>query len=269
MNMGYTKLFSQIVSSTIWAESDRTRLVWVTMLALCDKNGEVQASIPGLARLAGVPLEDCEVAIKKFLGPDPYSRTPDDEGRRIEKIDGGWALLNHAKYRNMASKEESKSSNSERQKRYRERSKRNATVTHSNATVTHGRDIADTDTDTDTDTDKKYNTPQPPKGERVCVKSPDQIRVEKLYRRKESTKWSAGELKAWKIAGSVVADTSPENWATMEWWFWLPPEKAPYRKTDMAALLNNWHAEIEKARRNKAPQTYSEPARISKNLFNE
>ena len=154
MNMGYTKLFSQIVSSTIWAESDRTRLVWVTMLALCDKNGEVQASIPGLARLAGVPLADCEVAINKFLGPDPYSRTPDDEGRRIEKIDGGWALLNHAKYRNMASKEESKSSNSERQKRYRERSKRNATVTHSNATVTHDRDIADTDTKADADTDK-------------------------------------------------------------------------------------------------------------------
>jgi len=155
MNMAYTKLFSSIVTSTIWAETDKTRIVWITMLAVCDKNGEVQASIPGLARIAGVPIQDCEEAINKFLGPDHYSRTPDDEGRRIEKIDGGWALLNHAKYRNMASKEEVKTANCERQKRYREKLKRNASVTPSNASVTHGRDIADADADADADAKKR------------------------------------------------------------------------------------------------------------------
>jgi hypothetical protein len=136
MSIGYTKLFSSIVTSTIWVESDRTRIVWITMLAMADRNGEIQASIPGLARLAGVPIPDCEEALAKFIAPDPYSRTPDDEGRRIEKIEGGWALLNHAKYREMASRDDSKAANTERQRRHREKEKRNATVTPRNATVT-------------------------------------------------------------------------------------------------------------------------------------
>ena len=138
MSIGYTKLFSSIVTSTIWVESDRTRIVWITMLAMADRNGEIQASIPGLARLAGVPIPDCEEALAKFIAPDPYSRTPDDEGRRIEKIEGGWALLNHAKYREMASRDDSKAANTERQRRHREKEKRNATVTPCNATVTLG-----------------------------------------------------------------------------------------------------------------------------------
>lgn len=147
--MAYTKLFNSIISSTIWTEDDQTRIVWVTLMAMADKNGEVQASIPGLARLASVPLEATEAAIEKFLAPDPYSRTKDDEGRRIEEIDGGWALINHAKYRDMASKEDSKKKNAERQKRFRDRNKRNASVTGSNAEVTQSRDIAEADTEAD------------------------------------------------------------------------------------------------------------------------
>jgi len=129
----YTKLFSTIVTSTIWAESDRTRIVWITMLALADKNGEVHASLPGLARLAGVPLEDCEKAVTAFLSPDQYSRTPDNEGRRIVKIDGGWELLNFRKYRELASTADTLNANARRQKRWRDR---NADVTDSNGTVT-------------------------------------------------------------------------------------------------------------------------------------
>ena len=131
------------------------------MLAMSDKNGEVQASIPGLARLSGISIEDTEKAIKKLMEPDAYSRTPDHEGRRIQEIEGGWELLNHAKYREMASKADEKAKNAERQQRYRNRQKKKETVTDSNGTVTVGRDIADTDTDTDTD---KKNPPNPPAG---------------------------------------------------------------------------------------------------------
>lgn len=140
--MSYTKLFSSLVTSTIWTEDDRTRIVWITMLAIANQHGEIQASIPGLARIAGVPVGDCKAAIEKFLSPDEFSRTPDDEGRRIEKIDGGWALLNHLKYREMASREESKSAAAERQKRYRARKARNManaspSVTDHNEPVTN------------------------------------------------------------------------------------------------------------------------------------
>jgi hypothetical protein len=161
----YTKLFASIVTSTIWMEDDQTRIVWITMLAIADKNGEIHASIPGLARVAAVPVEAVTRAIEKFLGPDQHSRTKDDDGRRICEIDGGWILLNHAKYRRMASKDEQAEANAIRQRRFRNRSKSNASVTHSNAsvtesnakvtvgnaTVTHDRDIADADADADTE----------------------------------------------------------------------------------------------------------------------
>jgi hypothetical protein len=134
----YTKLFSSIVTSTIWTEDDKTRILWITMLAICDQHGEVHASIPGLARIAGLSVEDCETAIRKFLAPDVYSRTKDFEGRRISEISGGWELLNHAKYRRMASKIDHDESNAARQARHRERvANSNAPVTHSNAPVTH------------------------------------------------------------------------------------------------------------------------------------
>jgi len=116
---GYTKLFQSIVTSTIWSEGDRTRIVWITMLAMANQHGEVEASIPGLAKLAGVPLEDCEKALGVLSGPDPYSRTKDFEGRRIEAIDGGWRILNHGKYRAMASAEDRREQDRLRKQRVR------------------------------------------------------------------------------------------------------------------------------------------------------
>lgn len=106
MSDSYTKLFSSITASTIVSEPLATRWLWVTMLAMADVNGDVHASIPGLARIANITVHEVEVALTCFLTPDAYSRTKDNEGRRIEVIDGGWKLLNHAKYRKIRSAEE-------------------------------------------------------------------------------------------------------------------------------------------------------------------
>ncbi len=108
MSITFTKLFSSITESTIWCEPSETRIVWITMLAMADKNGRVWASVPGLANRAQVSLSDAQKALKKFLSPDEHSRTKDHEGRRIEPIDGGWRLLNHAKYRAVRDDEERK-----------------------------------------------------------------------------------------------------------------------------------------------------------------
>ena len=115
----YTKLFHSILDSSVWQEDDRTRLVWITLLAMADQHGEIQASIPGVAKRAGVPLESAEAAIGKLMAPDRYSRTPDHEGRRIAKIEGGWEILNHAKYRFEASIEDRREKAMERQRRRR------------------------------------------------------------------------------------------------------------------------------------------------------
>lgn len=96
---GYTKLFSSITDSTIWAAPDTTRIVWITMLAMADQYGYVGASVPGLAARARVSIDACVAALKSFSEPDEWSRTTLYEGRRIALSDGGWVLINHAKYR--------------------------------------------------------------------------------------------------------------------------------------------------------------------------
>lgn len=106
MSDTYTKLFSSITASTIVSEPLATRWLWVTMLAMADGQGCVWGSIPGLARIANITLTECETALECFLAPDLYSRTKDHDGRRVELVDGGWRLLNHAKYRAIRSAEE-------------------------------------------------------------------------------------------------------------------------------------------------------------------
>lgn len=119
----FTKLESRIIGSTIWAEDDHTRILWITMLALADRNGYVGASIPGLAGFARIPLESVERAIEKFLLPDKYSRSQEFEGRRIEVAERGWTLLNYARIRGFRDDEERRAYEAHRKKEYRDRLK--------------------------------------------------------------------------------------------------------------------------------------------------
>lgn len=125
--MPYTKLDHNIIFSTVWELDAEMTKVWVTMLALRDPHGIVKASLPGLATVSRVPLEKTREAIQLFLGPDPDSRTPDHEGRRIEKLDGGWRLLNHRKY-TYDNDERRRARDRERKRRARAREKDEATT---------------------------------------------------------------------------------------------------------------------------------------------
>ena len=138
---GYTKLFSSIIHSTIWRESSHVRIMWITMLAMADEEGVVEASIPGLMDAARVNRVEAEEALDLLSSPDPDSRNTDYEGRRIVNIEGGWLILNHNLYRNKKSKDEQierrKELTRKRVQKYRESKKNNNTV-KSNAEVTLG-----------------------------------------------------------------------------------------------------------------------------------
>jgi hypothetical protein len=97
--MGFTKLDNGIILSSIWSEPLATRVVWITMLAMSDRNGFVSCSYPGLQRSANVTPDEFDIAIKALESPDPHSRTPDNEGRRIKRVDGGFFILNYTHYR--------------------------------------------------------------------------------------------------------------------------------------------------------------------------
>jgi hypothetical protein len=75
--------------------------VWITMLAMADKHGIVISSLPGLSDMARVSIEGTLAALEKLASPDKWSSTQEHEGRRVEKIDRGWRLLNYVKFRDM------------------------------------------------------------------------------------------------------------------------------------------------------------------------
>jgi hypothetical protein len=97
--MGFTKLDSGIVDSSIWSEPLSTRILWITLLAKSDENGFVACSKPGLCRAANISEEDFKEALNTLESPDTNSRSTEFEGRRIEHVEGGWIILNYLKYR--------------------------------------------------------------------------------------------------------------------------------------------------------------------------
>ncbi len=147
MIVGFSKLFADIIHSTVWREPMHVKVVWITMLAMADRHGQVFASLPGLADSAKVTLEECIEALEVFSSPDKYSRTKDYEGRRIVEIDGGWLLLNYEKFRERRDDEEQRIKTRDRVRRCREKAKALGNDVTEDVTATRGNDIAEADTD--------------------------------------------------------------------------------------------------------------------------
>jgi hypothetical protein len=102
----YNKLFSKILDSSIWLEPDQTRIVWMTLIASMDEDGFCPFACPAnLANRAMVPLEKCEAAIKTLESADPNSADQDNDGRRLERVPGGWLVLNAGKYNELVSRQ--------------------------------------------------------------------------------------------------------------------------------------------------------------------
>lgn len=135
---GYTKLWSDIVHSTIWREEAHVRLVWITMLAISDRNGYVGASLPGLADAARVTVDEAREALIRLAAPDPDSRTKDHEGRRITDAEGGWTILNYLYHREREAGERRRVQVREAVRRHRAKKKPKDVIAYSDS-VTNGK----------------------------------------------------------------------------------------------------------------------------------
>ncbi|SEB98174.1 hypothetical protein SAMN05443244_2342 [Terriglobus roseus] len=99
----YNKIFSKILDSSVWFESNATRLVWITFLAAMDQDGMCELASPlVVAHRARVSVDEAEAALAILEAPDRYSSDTDHEGRRIERTAGGWLILNAHKYREIS-----------------------------------------------------------------------------------------------------------------------------------------------------------------------
>lgn len=139
----YNKIFTKILDSSIWMEPLPTRIVWLTFIAAMDEGGFVEFASPAnVAHRAIVPLDDTLKALAVLEGPDPNSSDPDNEGRRIERVPGGWVVLNAAKYRELVTRAVRQDRTRERVRAHRAR-RCNAHVTHANDSVTQSVSVSE------------------------------------------------------------------------------------------------------------------------------
>lgn len=85
-------------------------VTFTVMIVLADQHGEVDMTPEALAASTSIPLDIILKGIADLERPDPKSRTPDEEGRRIVRVsdtrDWGWIITNYDHYRKMRSAEE-------------------------------------------------------------------------------------------------------------------------------------------------------------------
>ncbi len=157
---GFTKLDSGIVDSTLWMKENDVLRVWIALLAKCDAYGLVRAAVPSMAHLCFTTIERFEQIIQELCAPDIHSRSHDNEGRRLQVIEGGWCILNYVRYRDLMQRKAQ--SHAERQSAYRQRLKeRDAIVT---GTVTSD---AEEEADTEGKSEAKSKKKQQARGARL------------------------------------------------------------------------------------------------------
>lgn len=80
------------------------------MLVLCNSEGVVDMTPQAMSARTSIPLEIIQKGIEVLSQPDPYTRTPGEEGKRIVLIEDhrpwGWYIVNYKKYQKLKSHQE-------------------------------------------------------------------------------------------------------------------------------------------------------------------
>lgn len=132
--MGFTKLDSGILQSSIMAEDSDTFKVWIALLAACGPDGVARIAPPFLSAVCRLAQEVVDRALDTLAAPDKYSRSRTEDGRRLRLVDGGFFIINYRQYRENAL---SDSTGAKRQRRFREKKKEEA-VTRYDVTESNG-----------------------------------------------------------------------------------------------------------------------------------
>jgi hypothetical protein len=167
--MSYSKLHSSLVHSSLWTEPDNVRILFITLLAICDRQGYVFGSRGGIERLANIGESEEDDPWDVLMSPDPDSsdllRNPENEGRRIEEVPGGFRLLNFEYYRALRNDDDRREQNRQAQARFKAKNKRqSATVSQdkpASAIVSPGKRISEAEAEADNANPKRISLPSP------------------------------------------------------------------------------------------------------------
>lgn len=107
----YAKIFAQIYDGTLCTNGPWEALVtFQQLLILADQHGVVDLTASAIARRTTIPLAIIEKGIAALLLPDPESRTPTEDGKRILPLSQdrswGWRVVNYKHYRELKREED-------------------------------------------------------------------------------------------------------------------------------------------------------------------
>ncbi len=198
--MAYSKLHASIIGSSLWTEGDSVRILFITLLAMCDKDGCVYGTRPGISRIAMVDPDESDDAWTVLMSPDKHSsdkmRAPENEGRRIEEIPGGFRLLNFEYYRGLRNDDDRREQNRQAQARFKAKvsqgKPRSAKVSHDQPQKAHTE--AETEAETDT---KKKKQPRTPAASKIDFL--DSLRNSPAYSKLDIDE-QLGKMDAWLLA---------------------------------------------------------------------
>lgn len=173
----YAKIFTSIFDGSMRGHSDLI-LVFVNILCHVDHDGFSDRHWQAISDETGLSVKRVKEAITELEGPDKQSRSQNDDGRRLKRInpdrDWGWEVVNFKKYDGIRSTMERREymRNFMADKR---KEKMLAGVSNALAPVSNVS-LLDTDTDTDTEEEKIAGNTEPPRlASRIKLCTPDWI----------------------------------------------------------------------------------------------
>ena len=96
----YGKIFESLYEGSMVGAGPTIFAVWGYCIAKADDSGIVILNPALLAPIIGTSRVDVEQAIEYLTSPDPNSKNPEHEGRRLVNMSGyAYAVVSHAIYR--------------------------------------------------------------------------------------------------------------------------------------------------------------------------
>jgi hypothetical protein len=145
MSDTYAKVFKTMFTGSMYGAGLHVFATWAWVLTHKDERGLVEVNTRLVAAELGAEVEQIERAIEYLTAPDPGSRSPEEQGRRMVRVSQfGYQVVNHARYA---------SRGRDRTAYWREyRAKRHATVAQQCAQVAQ-REITHVDVDVNVNAD--------------------------------------------------------------------------------------------------------------------
>lgn len=206
----YGKIFDSMYEGTLYGHWEAI-VTLQQMIVLCTPDGVVDMTPQAIAARTSIPLEIITKGLKVLSEPDPFTRTPGEEGRRLILIDGhrpwGWQIVNHEKYKNTRDAETVRAQTRERVRKFRENKALDDVkrpVTPGNASKRYAYSDSDASTDANSNADAKKKKGQRP-ADADAPAAESGVETWEAYKAAFRARYSVDPVRNAKVNGQITA----------------------------------------------------------------